>query len=141
MENHPDVKWEEQLQHLYPNTICMAAHALIISKDGSYRIVDFAGINGEFNKDFAGQGSLNTLNENVNKFDISKCLLFWIRLASFGCICSEYVEKAGKEMEFKRRPIVLETFLRAPKGNYRQFCGSNKKLKFPKLVVGRTCDA
>jgi hypothetical protein len=118
--NHPNARWDEEIEHVFSGTLSRLANALIIqdeditSKKRPMHFHEFS----SFIDDPKNLRQFSPLKDILNNFDIRKKPIFWIRLVCFGYICNEYVEHAGRSIGFQKREFDLDKLLLASEDKF-----------------------
>ncbi len=107
--NHPNIDWDNQIEHLYSGTLKKLANKLVISdekvasKERPMRFHEFD----EFVKNPQSVGAFSPISDILEKFQVSKHTIFWVRLVCFGYICNEYVGILGSKVGFEK--VLFDT--------------------------------
>lgn len=115
--NHPDLDWTDQIEHVVYDILSRAANVLIISDNGTERVMQFSEFD-SFVEDRSHLERLSPLPEILGDFRISRKPIFWLRLVCFGYICNEFVRTAGHGIGFQPRPYDLSDMLSASKNDF-----------------------
>lgn len=135
--NHPDARWDEEIEHLFSGTLSRLANLLIVQDESAdkKRLMHFH----EFTSFIAAPKNLakfSPLSDILDNFNIKEKPIFWIRLVCFGYYCNEYVGMEGKEIGFEKRQFNLEKMLSASEDEftrsnldkYKEFFDSMKNM-------------
>lgn len=108
---HPNADWDNQVEHLFYDSIHEAAHSLIVSDNNQQqKIMSYHEFNSMFTAN-QNNSALKALAYIFDNFTVSNKPLFWIRLISFGHICREYVGTEGAELNFQYSKFNLSNMI------------------------------
>lgn len=111
VEGRSDLRWDDQVEHVYADTLAATAHVLISSPPGGgpEQVLRFDA----FEQRLQQQGAafvapFDTLLQDFSKKDKP---VLWLRLVAYGHACNALIDRLGGELGFERRVFATEALL------------------------------
>jgi hypothetical protein len=115
--DYPKVDWSRQAEHVFADSIAIAANVLIVpgpeGKDRVQRFDEFANIAPD-----ERLARLMPFPQLLADFTIKAKPLLWIRLVAYGAACATYANHAGEGLGFERTDYPLAKLIAASEAPY-----------------------
>lgn len=127
--DHPQTKWDKQVEHIYYDALSMIAATMIVT-DGAgtpSRVMRFDEFN-QFVSHDEKLALLHPLPRLLYDFTIEAKPILWIRLVSLGELCSSLVKRDGSPLGVTAEPydgqmllnVSTDAFVVQNRGRYRE---------------------
>ena len=135
---HPRVNWDGQVEHVFADNLTKCASALILSappaEPRTRRFNEFE----SFLADPASRAQIDPFPRLLATMTPATTPLLWLRLAAYGALCNDMVNKTGTDIGFERQDYPLRDLLAATGdaticGNLDQYVGRCESLLTMKL--------
>jgi hypothetical protein len=131
--DHPKASWDEQVEHVFHDTLSVIAAAMILSEaDGRQRVVRFD----EFNGFISSPKKLKTIHpipRLMQDFSVTSKPILWTRLVALAGLCSGLVDSEGPQLGIVPEPFDGSKLLLASGDdfitvNHRLYCEVLRKI-------------
>jgi hypothetical protein len=117
--NHPDMKWDRQLFHVFSDSLRRAYNALIVPDSRGDRVMHYNEFE-EFIASDNGKAKLHPFPRLLDGFSLDSKPILWLRLVCFGYICNAHVTSTGQTSGFSERQFPVHDLLAACKDIFVQ---------------------
>jgi len=127
--DHPNANWNEQIEHVFHDTLSIIAAAMVVNDDGlkQARTLRFD----EFNRLVSDAGWLTTIHpvpRLAENFSANTKPILWVRFVALGQLCSAFVRREGPPIGISPEPFdgakmlgaSTDEYLAAHRDRYRQ---------------------
>jgi hypothetical protein len=108
---HPRVNWDGQVEHVFADNLTKCANALILSvppaETRTRRFNEFE----TFLADPANRAQVEPFPRLLAALSPEATPLLWLRLAAYGALCNDMVNKTGIDIGFERQDYPLRNLL------------------------------
>lgn len=115
--DHPAADWDDEVQHLFRDTLPVLAAAMVVTTLAGERVMRVDEFKAHLT-DPAAPGFLEPLAGIVDRFDLQTSPLFWLRLVALGEVCGGLIAGDPIAAALERVPANGPTLLQATHDSY-----------------------
>jgi hypothetical protein len=110
VKGHSKTSWNNQVEHVFYDSLSRAANAIIKSDGPTERVMRFHEFS-EFLSTSSGLKALHPFPSLMEDFAVNKKPLWWTRLVAVGYLCNRYVNEQGATTGLTRRDYEVGPLL------------------------------
>jgi len=113
---HPNVNWDDQIEHVYADAAIAGSSALILQDGATARVMRFD----EFVRVIKGSGAepFEPFPNLIRALHLEEKPILWLRLVAYGYYCDRFVSHSGKTLGFATADYPLTELLAAAEDPY-----------------------
>jgi hypothetical protein len=111
---HPHLDWSRQVEHVYADSISVAANALVSGENE--RVLRFDEFVDVVERD--GFARFEPFHELLSEFRIAFKPILWLRLIAYGNACNRFVIRSGAPLGFEQLTFPVADLIQKSKDEY-----------------------
>ncbi len=113
VNGHPEIDWNNQREHVFFDSLSRCVNSMILHEsNGAERVLRFHEFDSLLDDDKRRE-EFEPFPTILHDLTPQKKALFWTRLIAYGCLCNQFINKAGISIGFEQRPYPVAELLLA----------------------------